>query len=220
MFAVVALFFFVLPDERAAALQPQTFYRRASFDRVEFGGRLAVDAALDGSASNFSEYVTPYRLVCAAWDPRMVDSLTESTFRLRQEPVDFAGVMRLSTAVTVEVRQRGTALRMKSSDIACLVSFNDERERRLDVGIDLDGTLLPQTDRNNAQLAGSFDFTVEGKLVGPLIFLPDPALSAATQLVTSGIIRYAQDRFVNGIRDDFRNWLLRQQQQQHHRGED
>ena len=203
--------FLVLSSTEALTPPGKTFYRRVGFDRVEFGGRLAVDSTLEASSAQFSEYLTPKRIVSAAWDPNMVQDLEDGVFRLTQEPVNFAG-SELAISVDVAVVQKGSAMKLDSKDISCVITFN-RRPQRLPVDISLDGRLLPQSS-DPSRIQGSFDFTIKGKLVGPLLLLPDPALSAATGLVSLGIIRYAQNRFVNGVKSDFRLWQQQQQQQQ------
>ena len=188
-------------------LQPSTFFRRSQWNQVEFGGSLGVQSKIEGPAAVFSAFLSPSAVVSAAWDPTMIEVLEKDRmFRLRQEPLDFAGVMRVTTTVDVEVAQKSSGLALESRDIACMVQFDKRNEpTRLDVDIKLDGVLLPQKT-DDAEINGSFDFTVKGTLQGPLLLLPDPALAAATRLVSLGIIHYAQDRFVKGLKTDFYKW--------------
>lgn len=197
-----------------SARATNTFYRRTSFDTVEFGGSLNIDSTLPGvEASRFAQFLTPSRVVAAAWDPRMIQALNapngeldnEELFRLRQEPVDFAGVMQLETSVDVAVQRVGTGLKLSSRDINCMATIGLDRPRKLDINIQLTGELRPQSGKV-ARMLGSFEFTTGGRLVPPLILLPDPVLNAAATAVNAGILQYARERFVTGISSDFAAW--------------
>lgn len=188
-----------------AACDATTFFRRIGLNKVEFGGSLAIDSRLAGvSADRFVQYLTPQRVVAAAWDPKMIQKIGDDTFRLRQEPYRFANALQVAISVDVQVKRQGTGLTLASRDINCMAGIGSDMQK-LDLGIRLDGVLEPQREKV-ARLKGSFTFTTSGTLVGPLIFLPDPVLSTATAGVNLGILSYARTRFVKGIDADYRRW--------------
>lgn len=182
-----------------------TFFRRLAPNKVEFGGSLTIDSRLYGvRADRFAQYLTPQRVVAAAWDPKMIQALGDDTFRLRQDPYKFADVLQVAISVDVQVKRSGTGLTLASRDIDCVAGIGRDLQK-LDLGIQLDGSLEPQRD-TIARLKGSFKFTTSGTLVGPLILLPDAVLSTATSGVNLGILAYARNRFVKGIDADYRRW--------------
>lgn len=184
----------------------RTFYRRVSFDKVEFGGSLEIDSTLSGvNSARFAEFLSPLRVVSAAWDADMVERVDSRIFRLKQDPLDFAGALRVETTVQVEVEQEDSGgLRLSSREIESVTRIGRDTQK-LDIDIKLDGRLIPQEGKI-AVLKGSFEYTTGGKLVGPLLFLPDPVLDAAATAVNTGILNYARDRFVDGIVKDFWDW--------------
>lgn len=197
-----------------SARPTDNFYRRTSFDTVEFGGRLSIDCTLPGvEASRFAQFLTPSRVVAAAWDPRMIQALSaqngardsEELFRLKQEPIDFAGAMQVETTVDVAVQRVGSGLKLSSRDINCMARVGLDRPRKLDINIQLEGELRPQSGKI-ARMLGSFEFTTGGRLIPPLLLLPDPVLYAAATAVNAGILQYARERFVTGISKDFKAW--------------
>ncbi|KAJ8608512.1 hypothetical protein CTAYLR_005721 [Chrysophaeum taylorii] len=210
---VVWVLSFALTADALATTRVQptsTFYRRTSLDTVEFGGRLNIDSTFDRvDPLAFAEFLTPVRVVGAAWDPKMVEALGDhagsEVFRLKQEPFDFAGVLRVATSVDVRVRQIGTGLELESRDIDCRAAIGLAPPQKVDLAIRLNGVLDPQ-DAPVARLRGSFDLTVSGRLFGPVLLLPDPVLKTAAIAVNTGILGYARNRFVTGIYQDFQRY--------------
>lgn len=114
--------------------------------------------------------------------------------------------MRVETAVDVAVRQVGTGMMLASRGINCVASIGQDHPKNIDVDIRLQGALSPQ-DGRIARLRGTFEYTTAGRLVGPLLLIPDSVLSVAATAVNTGILQYARGRFVNGIVDAYSSWL-------------
>ena len=49
--------------------------------------------------------------------------------------------------------------------------------------LELVGDLQPQRSGGVARIRGQFTYSTEGALIGPLVFLPDPVISAAAGAV-------------------------------------
>ena len=191
----------------------RTSYKRVNLEFIEFGGQLSIDTKVRGDAKDLSAFLTPQRIVESAWNPANVERLPSPSedracFRLKQDEVTFVA-LRVNTYVDVDVVSVGDrgGVTLESKDIICKASWANQAEKQLDVRIKLVGELKPQAASGAARVRGNFDFTVSGKLVGPLLLTPDPLIRVAADLIDQGVLQYANSRFVRGIESSFARWL-------------
>mmetsp|Transcript_15612 Transcript_15612/g.53273 ORF Transcript_15612/g.53273 Transcript_15612/m.53273 type:complete len:240 (+) Transcript_15612:3-722(+) len=196
----------VAPAWPLAARTTSTHFTKKS-SLIEFGGKMVMDEAiLMGSSSELSDFLTPDRVIRAAWDPRNIEALPGGLYRLTQEPFDFV-VVKVKNFVDVAISQEEDGLIVLESR-GITVFIEGLRPQKLDVQLSLRGSLEPPRSSAVSSLKGGFNFSAKGTLVGPLLFVPEVALRVATTAINTGIIVYARDRLLRGIKRDFAAWRV------------
>lgn len=191
-----------------------TWYRRKSPMLIEFGAQLKVNTVLAGvNPDHLSAYLAePRNVIEASWPADRIKDLGPSTFRLVQDQLRFA-VVDVNNSVDVEVTCSASRVDLESTNIESMVTIGNEKQRA-DVSLKLDGhvEVRPAKPSTNSQLVGAVQFSTQGKLIGPLLFLPDGPLELATGIVNRAILDYASKEFSAGIRSGFLRWWTLERQ--------
>ena len=202
-----------------------------SFDRrgntIDFGAELTIDEIIRSvDVAGLGAFVEdPVNLISAAWPRELIERRPGGVYRLAQEPVDFAGLLRIDfsvdVAVVTEKSSTGDRIMIESRGVESYATFPDRPfgppvKQPVKVNLDLSGSLAPiatATGGRDARVQGRVQYMASGALVGPLIFAPTPVLSVATDAINRGVMDYARREFVAGVESSFRRWWTPQQQE-------
>jgi len=82
---------------------------------------------------------------------------------------------------------------------------------KLAVDMDLSGVLAPQAEGAGslAELKGEVAFRLRGKLVGPLVLAPEPALNAGCTQITRTLLEFIGRNFAGNTVGGYRRWRNR-----------
>jgi hypothetical protein len=204
-----------LPARQSSLIQASsidTSFSRPPFsNKITFGAELLIDETiLSVDADELQSFVSdPANVLGAAWPKDLIEKRPGDIYRLKQEPLNFANLVTIDNFVDVQVfAEPKGGIRMKSTSIESFASFGPTVRERVDVNLDLGGSLTPisKTGANDARIRGRVQFTASGDLIGPLIFSPTPVLEGATGVINRGVLEYARREFIKGIESSFRQW--------------
>jgi hypothetical protein len=149
----------------------------------------------------------PQRLIHAITDPRRIEEVDESVYRLSLRPLSFLGISIEPTAdLRVWSHSDGT-LRLQS--VACEVKVPDYLSYvNQSFSMSLEGILQPQRQANSTRLNGKADLAVQVELPAPIKFMPDAVLDSAGRTFLSGILATIQHRLERQLIGDYRAWVI------------
>mmetsp|Transcript_27714 Transcript_27714/g.61851 ORF Transcript_27714/g.61851 Transcript_27714/m.61851 type:complete len:280 (-) Transcript_27714:133-972(-) len=189
-----------------------TFKRKG--DKIYFGARLDVDSRLrNADPKGLAAFLQdPTQIMAASWPRHRIKAMGGSEFRLIQEPIDFAGLVKIDFFVDVEttVSSDGRVVLRSKGIETTLVTGNGRR--KVPVELKLWGELQPvaksleQPNETGARLKGFVQYETSGPLQGPLFLVPDAVLKISTRAINKAILTFAERDFVNGINRNFREW--------------
>ena len=194
---------------KLAASQIDTdFFRREK--RITFGAKLLIDEIITSiNAEELQLYVSnPKNVLSAAWPRKLIEDRQNGLYRLRQEPINFAGLVVIENAIDVKISSdESGCIHMDSKNLESIAKIGAGMSERVEIDLNLHGILNPIEKFNNgARVKGDVRFEVSGDLIGPLQFAPNGVLEAAANAVNRGILEYARREFVRGIERSYRQW--------------
>ena len=81
------------------------------------------------------------------------------------------------------------------------------RGRAVDgVNIELGGSLEPQEPGSVGRIRGDVGFKTTGTLIAPLSLAPDRLLKLAATVVNRRVLNFAEELFVEGVKNGFADW--------------
>ena len=189
----------------------ETSFSRPQFsNKITFGAELAIDETVTSvDADELQRFVSdPANVLGAAWPEDLIEKRPGGVYRLKQEPLNFANLVQIDNFVDVQVFAEAEGIRMASTAIESYASFGLTVRKKVDVKLDLGGSLTPisKSGAKDARIRGRVQFTASGDLIGPLIFAPTPVLEGATAVINRGVLEYARREFIKGIESSFRRW--------------
>lgn len=147
----------------------------------------------------------PQRLIHAITDPKRVERLEESIYRLSLRPLSFLGIRIEPTADLRVWSQADGTLRLQS--VACRVKGPDYLSYVNDsFSMSLEGILQPKQLAGGTELNGQAHLAVQVELPAPIKFMPDAMLDSAGRTFLSGILATIQHRIERQLAEDYRDW--------------
>lgn len=150
----------------------------------------------------------PQRLIHAITDPKRIEALEDSIYRLSLRPLSFLGISIEPTAdLRVWSHSDGT-LRLES--VACEVKVPDYLNDYVNqsFSMSLEGILKPQRQTSGTQLNGQANLAVQVDLPAPIKFMPNSVLDSAGRTFLSGILGTIQHRIERQLVEDYRAWVV------------
>ena len=145
----------------------------------------------------------PQRLVQAITDPRRIQQLAPSHFRLRLSPLKFM-MLRLEPKVDLQVwtEAEGT-LYLKALDC----EIRGAQFLQESFGLELAGTLSPHRRGSNTELRGKADLKVEVEVPPPLKLIPESVLESSGRAFLKGILLTIKYRLERQLVQDYHRWV-------------
>ena len=145
----------------------------------------------------------PERLVQAITDPRQIQQLAPSHFRLRLRPLKFM-MLRLEPTVDLQVWTEAKGiLYLKALDCEIRgVQFLKDS-----FSLELAGTLLPCTRGSNTELSGKADLKIQVEVPPPLKVIPESVLESSGRAFLKGILLTMKYRLERQLVQDYRRWV-------------
>jgi hypothetical protein len=225
-----------LATTRAAARNPynvkssMTMMFERKGGRIYFGSRLDVNTKLRATdpvalAAFLSD---PANVIAASWPAERTVRLGNGNFRLVQDPINFAGLVKIEFFVDVHVDvEPNGRVALQSYNIQTTAQLRGGPPVLAPVEINLQGELKPvlrgEASKIRRAVGGSIDqsliegfvaYSSSGPLTGPIAFTPDAVLKVSTDAINTAILTFARRDFVNGIKRNFDRWYTPQRRQE------
>jgi hypothetical protein len=147
----------------------------------------------------------PQRLIHAITDPKRIEQIEASVYRLSLRPLSFLGISIEPTAnLKVWTQSDGT---LKLSSVACEINVPDYLGYvNHSFSMSLEGSLKPQRQPDGTKLSGKADLAVQVELPAPIKFMPDSVLDSAGRTFLNSILGTIQHRIERQLVEDYRDW--------------
>jgi len=152
----------------------------------------------------------PQRLIHAITDPKRIEQIEDSVYRLSLRPLSFLGIsIEPTTDLQVWSQADGT-LRLRS--VNCDIRVPDYLSYvNHSFSMALEGRLQPRPHDSGTQLAGQADLAVQVELPAPIKFMPHSVLDSAGRTFLNGILSTIQHRIERRLVEDYRDWATSSQ---------
>jgi hypothetical protein len=148
----------------------------------------------------------PQRLVQAITDPRRIEAVDDSVYRLSMRPLQFMGIhIEPMADLRVWSKPDGT-LHLQAVD--CQVqgpAYLNHINETFSLG--LLGRLTPHQQDRHTELKGQADLSVQIDLPPPLKFMPGAMLESAGNTFLHGILSTIKHRLEHRLVEDYRHWV-------------
>lgn len=145
----------------------------------------------------------PQRLVSAIADPKLMEELAESRFRLKMRPLNFMDIYHFQPTVILKVwtGASGTVyLNSESCEIRGIDYINDR------FSLNVKGKLSPHQHESKTYLKGKADLNVEVALPPPLRLTPQPLLEVAGNRLLKSVLVRIKQRLLGQLLKDYYQW--------------
>ena len=145
----------------------------------------------------------PHRLVRAITDPRRIQQLTPSHFRLQLRPLQFM-MLRLEPTVDLQVwtEAEGT-LHLRSLDC----EIRGAQFLQQSFALELAGILSPHRQESTTDLQGKADLKIQVDVPPPLKLLPDLVLEQSGRAFLNGILLTIKYRLERQLLQNYQRWV-------------
>jgi hypothetical protein len=151
----------------------------------------------------------PQRLVKAIAEPKLMEQISESHFRLKMRPLNFMDIYRFQPTVVLKVwtGASGTVyLNSESCEIKGIDYINDR------FTLNVKGKLFPTQKDDKTYLKGQADLEVKVALPPPLWLTPKPLLEMAGNKLLKGVLVRIKQRLLAQLLNDYCQWADRNAQ--------
>jgi hypothetical protein len=154
----------------------------------------------------------PQRLIQAITDPKRIEPLGQSVYRLSLRPLSFLGIRIEPTADLRVWTQSDGTLRLQS--VACEVKVPGYLSYvNQSFSMALEGRLKPERQTggsvpSSTALRGKAHLAVQVELPAPIKFMPDSVLDSAGRTFLNGILSTIQHRIERQLVEDYRAWAV------------
>jgi hypothetical protein len=145
----------------------------------------------------------PQRLVSAIADPKRMEQLSESHFRLKMRPLNFMDMYHFQPTVILKVwtGASGTVyLNSESCEIRGIDYINDR------FFLNVKGKLFPHQHKDKTYLQGRADLEVKVELPPALWVTPKPLLEIAGNGLVKGVLSRIKQRLLGQLLKDYCQW--------------
>jgi hypothetical protein len=152
----------------------------------------------------------PRRLIHAITDPKRIEQVEDSVYRLSLRPLSFLGISIEPTADLQVWTEADGTLRLRS--VACEIKVPDYLSYvNHSFSMSLEGRLTPGPHSAGTELNGRADLAVQVELPTPIRYMPAPVLDSAGRTFLNGILGTIQHRIERQLVEDYRDWTLSNQ---------
>jgi hypothetical protein len=148
----------------------------------------------------------PQRLVQAITDPRRIETVDDSVYRLSMRPLQFLGIHIEPMADLKVWSTADGSLCLEALD--CQVRGPEYLSHINDTfSLGLQGKLTPQRQEFHTELTGQANLSIQLELPPPIKFMPHPVLDSAGKAFLGGILSTIKHRIERQLVEDYRHWV-------------
>lgn len=146
----------------------------------------------------------PQRLVEAIADPKLMEQLSESNFRLKMRPINFMEIYHFQPMVVLKVwaDARGTVYLLSES---CEIRGIEYINKRFSLKVK--GILSPEQKDGKTYLKGQADLEVEVDVPPPLNVMPKHLLEVTGNGLLKSVLLRIKQRLLSHLLHDYYQWM-------------
>lgn len=146
----------------------------------------------------------PQRLVRAIADPKLMEQLSQSDFRLKMRPLNFMEIYHFQPTVVLKVwaDAKGTVYLLSES---CEIRGIDYINQRFSLKVK--GILSPQQREGKTYLQGQADLEVKVDVPAPLQLTPKALLEVTGNGLLKGVLVRIKQRLLSHLLNDYYLWM-------------
>ncbi|MGK7876344.1 MAG: DUF1997 domain-containing protein [Xenococcaceae cyanobacterium] len=153
----------------------------------------------------------PQRLVRAIADPKLMEQLSESRFRLKMRPLNFMEMYHFQPAVVLKVWAGASGTVYLNSEECEIRGIEYINERFF---LNVKGKLSPCQSNGKTYLKGKADLEVKVELPPPLWLTPTPLLEVAGNGLLKSVLFRIKQRLLSQLLKDYHQWANSNTEQQ------
>ncbi|MDJ0727104.1 MAG: DUF1997 domain-containing protein [Prochloraceae cyanobacterium] len=171
---------------------------------VCFKASESVKITVEEQSSSIQHYLRqPQRIVKAIANPKLMEQLSESNFRLKMQSLNFMDIYHFQPTVILKV-WTGASGRVYLNSEDCEIRGIDYINDRF--SLDVKGKLWPQQEGGKTYLIGKADLGVKVDLPPALWLTPKPLLEVAGNGLLKSVLLRIKQRLLNQLLKDYRDW--------------
>ncbi|MDJ0708216.1 MAG: DUF1997 domain-containing protein [Leptolyngbyaceae cyanobacterium MO_188.B28] len=148
----------------------------------------------------------PQRVIQAITDPKQIEQIAPSLFRLQLRPLQFM-MLKIQPIVDLKVwTQADGTLHLQS--LACDLRGAESLQKSFT--LKLEGKLSPHQAGTTTELRGKADLEVQVEVPSPLRLMPEAALKTAGSAFLNGILLTIKYRLEHQLMRDYHRWVKEQ----------
>ena len=164
----------------------------------------SVKIAVEEKENSIRHYLRqPQRLVKAIANPKLMEQLSESHFRLKMQSLNFMDIYYFQPTVILKV-WTGASGRVYLNSEDCEIRGIDYINDRFLLNVK--GNLSPQQQEGQTYLIGKANLEVKVDLPPALWLTPKPLLEVAGNGLLKSVLLRIKQRLVNQLLKDYRHW--------------
>jgi hypothetical protein len=153
----------------------------------------------------------PQRLVTAISDPRLMEPLSESRFRLKMRPLNFLELYHFQPTVVLKVWAQANGSVYLNSE-SCEMRGIDYINNRFFLNVK--GKLSPHQKNGQTYLQGQANLEVKVQLPPPLWLTPTPLLEVTGNRLLKSVLLRIKQKLLSQLLQDYRHWANSNSSQQ------
>lgn len=145
----------------------------------------------------------PHRLVGAIADPKLMEQLSESRFRLKMRPLNFMEIYHFQPTVVLNIWTGASGnvyLNSEECEIRGIDYINDR------FSLNVKGKLSPHQKDEKTYLKGQVNLEVNVELPPPLWLTPKPLLEVAGNGLLKSVLVRIKQRLLTQLLKDYYQW--------------
>ncbi len=171
---------------------------------VCFQASESVKITIEEQGNGIQHYLRqPQRLVKAIANPKLMEQLSESNFRLKMQSLNFMDIYQFQPTVILKV-WTGASGRVYLNSEDCEIRGIDYINDRFSLNVK--GKLWPQEEESSIYLVGKADLEVKVDLPPALWLTPRPLLEIAGNGLLKSVLLRIKQRLLNQLLKDYRHW--------------
>jgi hypothetical protein len=145
----------------------------------------------------------PQRLVKAIADPKLMESLSDSRYRLKMRPLNFMDIYHFQPTVVLKVWTGASGIVYLNSEACEIRGIEYINERFF---LNVKGKLMPHQEDGKTYLKGQADLEVKVALPPALWLTPKPLLEVAGTQLLKGVLLRIKQRLLAQLLKDYYQW--------------
>ena len=145
----------------------------------------------------------PQRLVTSIANPKLMEQLSETHFRLKMRPLNFMEMYHFQPTVVLKVWSGASGTVYLNSENCEIRGIEYINERFF---LKVKGKLSPSQNQGKTYLIGKADLEVKVDLPPPLWLTPKPLLEVTGNGLLKSVLLRIKQRLVSQLLQDYRQW--------------